>query len=101
VTDLKYIKDLLFILKANGIASFKTAGLELVFHMEQPTTGDFKLPVQDLPVTSHTIDAPEPPNMPADLRSDTLMSEDHILNWSAPPDSTTNEQIPLTGDQPL
>ena len=107
MTDLQYLKDLLPLMKVNGVTHIKMAGLELSFHVEQHmavgSLGAAPVPAPDNSVEqiADTLRKQEE-SLPPDLRADSLMDEDKILNWSSP-DQTHGDELPLplTGDQPL
>lgn len=93
MTDLTYLKELFQILKSNQVTAYKEGGLEIRLLST-------KIPdVDPSPSPAMTIDSPQESNLPPDLRADTLMDEDKILNWSAPPSG--DDSFPLTGDLPL
>lgn len=104
VTELK---ELIPILKSNGVLKFKEGGLEIVFHVEQ------QLPSVSLPSVDISPGRPlseaiqemhknEENSLPPDLRTDNITDADKVLNWSVPnqEDDQANV-IPLTGDQQL
>lgn len=79
-------------LKKHGVTRVRLGDAELVFHVEQsgPSALD--------QVKEHLTKAEEA--LPPDLRADSLMDQDKILNWSTQPDN--NElPLPLTGDGEL
>lgn len=106
--DRQYLQDLLSILKLHGVASIKMQGLELAFHVERgplastpmslPEQGP--VPLDSLEAIADTIRKQEEA-MPPDLRADTLMDQDKILNWSSPDQNLDEPPLPLTGEEPL
>lgn len=83
------IKELLPLLRANGVRSYKSDG----GHIE----------LELFPTEPAPIQAPElPPGAPPELKDPDLMSQDAILNWSAPPGPGEDGQEPvvMTGDEP-
>ena len=98
--DLDYLTKLLAILGKSQVSCFKMADLELKFHVE---------PFNQSPVTPTEELSSEPPtalvnvdesSLPADLKSDTLMNMDKVLNWSAPNDQEP-QTLPLVEEAPL
>lgn len=89
MVDLQYIKELLTLLKASNVASYKAGDLELLFHIEQRPSTDA---VQDLP----TLDF----QLPVDLRTDGAAGYDNLLFHSASP-SNHEEPLPGLGEEPL
>jgi hypothetical protein len=101
VIDRAYLSELLPILKANGVANIKMAGLELSFHVEHKDVAIGAAPGPHPDSTdkiAETIRKQEEA-LPPDLRADSLMDEDKVLNWSSP--DAGQGELPLTGDQPL
>lgn len=89
MVELDYLKHLLALAKGSGLASLKTGDLELSFHVEQsPLPSPASL--QDVPIDEHTL--------PPDLRSDTLMNMDSVLNWSSP---NADAPMPLIEEESL
>ena len=78
-------------LKASGVRSFKNAGLEVEFHMEQPAVVK---PVEE-PLAPRLADTQAP-----DLKADDTMDYDKVLFWSGSP-GPSEEELPLTGQMPL
>lgn len=87
MVDLSYLKDLISLLKAQGVPSFKMGTLEILLPLEG---GESKDAVQALPAESQ---------MPVDLRSDNVTDYDKILHWSGSPEQEV--ALPLTGEEPL
>lgn len=87
-------------------------GLELMFHVEQK--GGIHAG-STAPKSFETIETEDPDStqiiadtlrkqeeaMPVDLRADTLLDQDKILNWSSPDQSPNEPELPLTGEQLL
>ncbi len=72
----------------------KKAGLEISFHQNHPK------PAESLvQPPAQMIDAPEPTNIPPDLRADDLFNEDKVLNWSSPDQFDGGDPLPLTEDK--
>lgn len=88
MTDLTYLKELFQILKSNQVTTYKEGGLEISL-----------IPASPGPSPAILQPDPQEQTLPPDLRADTLMDEDKILNWSAPPNG--DDQLPLTDDMPL
>lgn len=107
----RYLQDLLPILKAHGVKHVKMQGLELWFHVEQSNNlmdqEDQLNNASNLNKSSvdHLADVvrKQEEALPADLRADSLMDQDKILNWSSPDQKPFEEEpeLPLTGEQPL
>ena len=92
--ELEKLLDLL-IKKQVSIYIDKKAGLEIQFNHQIPKpAGSLVQPPAQL------IDAPEPDNIPPDLRADDLFAEDKVLNWSSP-DQIDEMDMPLTGGGPI
>lgn len=88
------LNTLILILKSYGVKSYEFEGLRLEFHVEP-------LKIEE-PTKDHTIEIPiDESQLPVDLRTDSVTSQDSILFWSGSPDMDPNEQLPLTGDAPL
>lgn len=103
MTDLKYLQDLLPILKMHGVKHLKMQGLELEFHVEQmlrPSIIQDQSTDQSTQIIADTLKKQEEA-MPPDLRADSLMDQDKILNWSSPDQNIDEPPLPLTGEQPL
>jgi hypothetical protein len=100
--DKAYLADLLPILRLNGVTHIKMQGIELSFehknkfHVEHPQESTESS-------TDVLVDAlrKQEEAMPVDLRADTLMDQDKILNWSSPDQGPDEPELPLTGEQPL
>ena len=96
MVDIEYLKQLLPLLKSNGVASIVMDGcMTMEFHGEQPPKPEV-LSTQD-----HTVHVPiNEASLPPDLRTDAITDYDKILNWSGAPDE---ESIPIQGvnDQPI
>ena len=121
--DTRTIKDLLDILKTHNVKHLKMPGLELEFHMEQviSSLGQFSenhinsLTSVESDLHAHQEHQPEEDStqiiadtirkqeesLPVDLRADSLMDQDKILNWSSPDQNPEEPELPLTGEQPL
>jgi hypothetical protein len=111
--DRQYLEALLPILKLNGIKHIKMQGLELEFHVEQKDAPDTiarsadetSLVHENDKSIEHIVDAvkKQEESMPPDLRADSLMDQDKILNWSSPDHKSFEEEaaLPLTGEMPL
>lgn len=113
--DHRVIQDLIPILRQHGVKTIKTQGFELEFHVEQGQTIPFKGPLPvNVSLHSHTEHQPEDSTkliadtirkqeeaLPPDLRADSLMDQDKILNWSSPDQNPEEPELPLTGEQPL
>lgn len=108
--DTRYIHDLLGILKTQGVKSFKTNGLELEFHIAEIVSSPARTnwptdpPLANGPDSTQIIaDAlkKQEEAMPIDLRADSLMDHDKVLNWSSPDQSPDQPELPLTGEAPL
>jgi hypothetical protein len=110
MTDLRYIQDLVAILKTHQVSHIKMQGLELTFHVEHTTN----VVSTGLPYTTNVVtddstqiiaDAlkKQEESMPPDLRADALMDQEKILNWSSPDQKSFDQEpeLPLTGEQPL
>jgi hypothetical protein len=90
------LKDILPLLRASGVSSFKDGALEILFRVEQSVVG----PEADIIKTKdHTINIPES-QLPVDLRTDSITDYDKILNWSGTPDPEASEH-PGTNDLQL
>ena len=106
MTDLRYIQDLLPVLKLHGVKHIKMHGLELLFHIEQASKDINNISasndIDSLPIIADALKKQEEA-MPPDLRADALMDQDRILNWSSPDQKPFEEDIslPLTDEQPL
>lgn len=104
--DNGYLQNLLPILKLHGVKRIKTQGLELEFHVEQSKISTVPwglpdpVPTDSVQNIADTIRKQEEA-MPPDLRADSLMDVDKILNWSSPDHSTEELPMPLTGEEPL
>lgn len=101
--DRQYLQDLLPILKIHGVSSFKLNGLELTFHVEPSRvsyTPEMPNDQSSMDITIDTLKAQEEA-MPVDLRADSLMDQDKILNWSSPDQTLDDLPLPLTGEEPL
>lgn len=108
--DKSYLQDLLPILKMHGVKSFKTQGLDIQFHVEQFTqnaaVSQWSTPaagtLESVQALAETLKKQEE-SMPPDLRADSLMDYEKIINWSSPDQRTFEEEpeLPLTGEQPL
>ena len=113
--DRQYLADLIPILKLHGVKQIKMQGLELVFHVEQsgginagsnPASGYDTIGTEDPNRSTQAIvDAfkKQEEALPPDLRADSLMDQDKILNWSSPDQKPFDEEpeLPLTGEAPL
>ena len=112
--DARYLSDLIPILKLHGVKQIKMQGLELEFGSWVPLNqlGQVPEPGQNAtqmgPVpdsTSILADAlrKQEEALPPDLRADSLMDQDKILNWSSPDQKPFDEEpeLPLTGEAPL
>lgn len=109
MVDKAYLQDLLAILKTHNVKHLKMNGLELTFHVEQSQalpgiTGSTDSAESDKSsrIIAETIKKQEA-TLPPDLRADSLMDQDKILNWSSPDQKPFEEdqELPLTGEQPL
>lgn len=91
--QLAYLKELLPLLKANGVREFTGEGLiiKLDQSVETPTRSQ-----EDIIKEGLSPDQQQGLTM----TNDALMSADKILGWSGSPDSESLE-IPLTDDKPL
>lgn len=92
--DADYLAKVISLARATGLSHLKMAGLELTFTNVSPTRSSID---QAPPLAAPA--QPEP-FVPPEFKDET-MSFDQILNWSGSPDNTQEEQLPLTGDQPL
>jgi hypothetical protein len=122
VIDHRTIKELIPILKTHGVKTFKAAGFEVEFHMEQK--GEICKPNprwgsgtedpaglrshkehQDDHSIQNLVDTikKQEEALPVDLRADALMDQDKILNWSSPDQKPfeQDQELPLTGEMPL
>lgn len=103
MTDLRYIQDLLSTLKQHGVKTFKDGSLNLEFHAEHLSSSESP-PItsseSSTKIISDTIKQQEQA-LPPDLRADTLMDHDKVLNWSSPDQAPDEKELPLTGEQPL
>lgn len=97
MTDLKYLSDLLPLLKLNGVRSIKMQGLELLFHAEQLP---LPIPIKDSTQIIQDALKKQEEAMPQDLRADHLMDQDKVLHWSSP-DQGPDQELPLTGEADL
>lgn len=95
--DLAYLERLLPLLAQNSIRSIKMAGLEL--ELGSPVKPPDSVQASPSP-QGHTINAPEPPGMPPDLKIDAIQDFDKVLNWSAPDPGMDESPMPLTGEDP-
>lgn len=86
MVDPTELANVLKILKANGVASYKDSNIDISFRID---SGPDQL-----------IADPAEKTLPPDLRTDAINSHDSLLNWSAPP-SADEKPLPLTGDIPL
>lgn len=82
-------------LTKSKVQRFKWDGLEIVFHAEQSKEAESNSTEQIVDVLKRQEE-----QLPVDLRTDNINSYDAVLNWSGSPDQT-QEELPLTGDQPL
>lgn len=99
--DRQWLGDLLPLLKQHGVSSIKMQGLELSFHVEpesQTTAGQG--PTDSTEVIASALKKQEEA-MPPDLRADSLMDQDKVLNWSSPDQPGEQPELPLTGEGPL
>lgn len=106
MVDLEYLAKLLSILKTQEVQSFKEAGLEISFHVEQSVSRPTALPRgeiqgQPLPDAIAAMHKKEEESLPPDLRTDNITDFDKILNWSASPDPKEEQPLPLTGEGKL
>lgn len=105
MVDKAYLQDLLAILKLHNVKHIKMQGLELSFHVEQGSELQKILgtPIHETPSTEIIAEAilKQEQSMPPDLRADSLMDADKILNWSSPDQSAEEPELPLTGEVPL
>ena len=112
--DCQYLANLIPILKLHGVKQIKMQGLELVFHVEQSVNASGKIGEKSYnwqpedngkDSTSILADAlrKQEEALPPDLRADSLMDQDKILNWSSPDQKPFDEEpeLPLTGEAPL
>lgn len=82
------LKELVPLLRANGVRKFKQDALEIEFE------------VKELPAVP--IEAQFPPGMPADLRDPNGMNPDKVRDWSSSPEFEDAAGPPaMTGDAPL
>lgn len=88
MVETSYLRELLALVKGSNISSIKTGDLELTFHVEQVQVSGPAL--QDVPIDEKTL--------PPDLRSDTLMNMDSVLNWSSP---NADAPMPLIEEESL
>lgn len=89
---IKKLKELLTVLKAEGVTQFKCEGLELTLSPQTPIEVQTDL--------KPTIDAiKEGVNMPPELMADELMKQENILFWSGSSDD--QQSIALTGEDRL
>lgn len=94
MVDLDYLAKLLSILKDNGLSSFKTGEVSLVFHVEQSKQSQANANQAQVNTQDHMIDVPiNEADLPPDLRTDHINSYDTIMNWS----TTPQDEIPLPG----
>lgn len=104
MVDSTYLQNLLGILKLHNVSHIKMQGLEIEFHVEHSVSHN--IPRESLQETdstqiiADTIKKQEEA-MPPDLRADSLMDQDKILNWSSPDQTTGEPELPLTGETPL
>lgn len=83
-------------LRSQGVKSFKGYGIEVEFHPSQAV----------IPAPSVSIHPPAQQvtqQSAPDLSTPDVMSEEDILNWSAPAgaEAPKGEAVPMTGDAPL
>ena len=98
--DLPFISGLLKQLKSHNVKYIKMSGLELEFHVEQSVRADMPAPEDSAEIIADTIKKQEEA-MPPDLRADSLMDHDKVLNWSSPDQELEQPPMPLTGEAPL
>lgn len=84
VIDLNYLKELLPLLKAQGVSSLKMGTLELLFRADTES-GESKDALQELPTSEQ---------FPVDLRTDGAAGYDNLLFHSASP---SQQEVPLPG----
>lgn len=86
------LKELLTVLKAEGVTQFKCDGLELTLPIQKPieVQTDLKPTVEALKEGVH---------MPPELMADELMKQENVLFWSGSQDG--DQQMPLTGEDRL
>ena len=94
--NTEYLETLITVLRTGNVKLYKTADLELEFHVEQPAK-------EPLAPSQLIEDKASEASLPPDLRTDNINSQDSILNWSAPPsaDQTDETPLPLTGEDEL
>lgn len=82
MVEINYLKELLPILKANGVLSF--------------TDGCFSITIdQSIKTADYTIPLPvDESKLPPDIRTDSIHDYDKIMNWSGSPEE---ESLPLPG----
>lgn len=85
-------------------------GLELLFHEEQKKAtavdADGGLAACSFDATDSIENIAsavkkQEESLPIDLRADSLLDQDKILNWSSPDQAQNEQELPLTGEQPL
>lgn len=83
--------------------------IKLLPHLKAHNVSKFKLGALEILLTSDSSDSMEKVKdvltkqeeaLPPDLRADSLMDQDKILNWSTQPDSEV-DPLPLTGEGEL
>lgn len=106
MVDSTYLQNLLGILKLHNVCHIKMQGLEIDFTVKEQLVSssnqvvDFSINQDSVQAIADTIKKQEEA-MPPDLRADTLMDQDKILNWSSPDQTTSEPELPLTGETPL
>lgn len=87
--DLLSLSALLPVLRKNGVKCYRDGDLEIEMGPDMGALMDRLEP------------APEPKDMPPDLKADDLMNADKVLHWSAEaPPGEGDHPMPLTGEEP-
>jgi len=97
---LPTLSELLPLLRANQVRHIKLDGLKISFHVEPVTQTVPLAPDTSTEIIADTLKKQEEA-MPVDLRADSLMDEDKILNWSSPDQPVDQPELPLTGEGAL
>ncbi len=99
--NVQTLSKLIPILRANGVANFKMAGLELSFYVGHKDVVPAEVlapPPSDSVANIAEAVRKQEESLPPSLRADSLMDEDKILNWSSPDQQADQMAIPLTGE---
>jgi len=91
------LKELIPLLRSCGVRRFRDKELEIEFDSAEFKGSPDKAPQE----TSAASPSQSPTEAPDLTGTSEVMTAEQILNWSASPDVSESEAMPMTGDKPL